>query len=219
MAILLSDTFTRANNTTVVGAPEIGPTPTVPLGVAGINTNQLSVTTNPAQVVWELGTPDVEFTAVNPNTLASTTGLGIMLGWVNTNNFWYVYFDTDETTLYQVIGGNLAQTYATTVAAASTGATVKASHSDGMIRVHIAGVEVFRWRPEVPLTGTGAGIRFPHTSKFVGSVEASDAPAFPTPDLPGALSDQQFAGVDAGLPDGFVYLGRDTKIQDAAAGV
>lgn len=221
MATLLQDNFDRANNASVVGAPQIGPTPTVPLGTAGISGNLLYAATAPANVLWNLGTADVELSALFSLFTASQQA-GIIIGYTSTPSisYWLVTINTTsgvnllrvETPAgYTVVAGNMS-------IAANTGSVLKASYKDRIIRVYLDGVQLMRYYLDAPLTATSHGIRFVNTPPRVDNILAVDAPTIAEPSLTGDTTPDPIQEVVNYLEPGFVYLGRDNKLQDAAAG-
>jgi hypothetical protein len=217
MATLVSDDYNRANSTTVIGAPQIGPTPTVLQGVGGISSNQLYASTAPMVASYAVGTPNVELTAVLQG-LSSSQGTGLCFGITDVNNYWLVLFRLSAVEVFQCVGGLFPLWHTSLVRLPVAGSTCKASHRDGVLRAYVDGTLVLRWKPDTAITGNGAGIRMSTASlRFVDSLLIEDAPVISEPTLDGALHDDQHGG-DAFAPEAFTYLGRDTKLQDAAAG-
>lgn len=220
MATLLSDNFDRANNASVVGAPQIGPTPTVPLGTAGIQTNLLYAAASPANVIWNLGTADVEISALFSLFTASNT-VGILLGYVSSTSYWLVTVNTTSgINLWKAeSGGTWTVQSANNSIAVNTGSIVKVHYKDSIIRVYLEGVQVIRFYVDVPITATSHGIRFSNTPPRVDNILAIDAPTIAEPTKTGdLLTGLEFDGDELYADPGFTYLGRDTKFQDAAAG-
>lgn len=219
MATLLSDNFNRANSTSVVGAPQIGPTPTVLSGAAGIFTNQFYVVSTPGNVSWALGTPDVEITATNMNTL-STTGMSVLLGIIDNLNYWQIQFQTNSVTLFQLVAGNALTAYISMVRnPAATGSVCKVHYRDGIIRVYVDGTLVIRHAVAVPITAGSHGMRSTTPTRYLDTLLVEDAPVIDEPTKTGDIAaGLDLAGDELYADPGFAYLGRDLKTQDAAAG-
>lgn len=89
MALLLSDTFTRANSTTSPGAPDVGGPYTVRVGTFGITGNQLYTPT--AIALAHLTFPaasNIDMRLDTGNSSAGTS-VGLVFRWVDINNYWY----------------------------------------------------------------------------------------------------------------------------------
>lgn len=85
MTTLLTDTATRANSTTAIGAPDVGGPYTVRVGTWGINSNQIytaSSTTN-AHVTFPAA-----FNIDISVDLAVVSNGGVIFRWVDINNYW-----------------------------------------------------------------------------------------------------------------------------------
>jgi hypothetical protein len=219
MATLLQDNFDRANSTTVVGAPQVGPTPTVPTGVAGISSNQLYGSTAPVNIVWNLGTTDVEISALF-SSFGASNGCAIILGYAGALQYWLVSCKTTTgiELFKQETAGFVIVTQYTGTTPNPAGATVKVHYKAGILRVYLEGTQVIRWALDVPITSTSHGIRMGSTAVRTDNILAIDAPTITEPTLTGEMTPEPTNAGDPVLEDGFVYLGRDTKLQDVAAG-
>jgi hypothetical protein len=216
MAVLLQDNFDRANSTSVVGAPQIGPTPTVLLGTAGINSNQLYASVQPMTMQWELGTANVELTV----TVRDNHG-SLILGVVDVNTYWQAHFElTIGVTIFQKFAAGSHTVYVSTVRPPVTGSVCKFHHKDGIIRAYVDGTLVFRWVLDTPITATKHGARFTSTASRFDDLLGEDAPTITEPVKDGDVHADTltYLGAEApGMP-GFAYRGRDSKIQDELAG-
>lgn len=219
MATLLSDDFNRANSTTVVGSPQIGPAPAVLSGTGGISSNQLYCPVITLLLTYDLATPGVELSSVF-NSITAVNGVGYILGVASTTDFYLVYFSTASVVLYQQAPGGLAPLYTSTVQVpAGSGSVCKARYRDGIIRAYVDDVLVFRWKLDAPITATKHGVRISNTSARVDNLLGTDAPTI-AEDFSGGLPSNALtiASADASPGPAFIYKGRDTKLQDAAAG-
>lgn len=220
MATLLSDNFDRANSATAVGSPQVGPAPTVPVGVGGISSNLLYGATSPANILWDLGTPNVELSAVF-SSFSSTNAISFLLGYVNATTFWQVSVKNSNPyiELIRQEGGSFftaASAPGTTVVPAGT--NVKALYKDGVIRVYVEGQQVIRWAVD-PITATLHGIRTGSTTVRVDNILGVDATVGMEATTTGSISEfvKTLNAVDVSSP-AFLYKGRDTKVQDQTAG-
>jgi hypothetical protein len=218
MATLLQDNFDRANNATTVGAPQIGPTPTVPTGTAGISSNQLYAATAPINVIWNLGTTDVEMSATFSGF--GSNGVSFLLGHAGSLIYWLVSVKT--TTGIEVIRQETAGFYTAAswfgAIPNTAGVVIKVHYKDRILRAYHDGVQVIRYVLDAPITSTSHGIRMTPTAGRVDNILAIDAPTITEPTLTGETTEPGDIAGEAFDVDAFAYLGRDTKLQDAAAG-
>jgi hypothetical protein len=220
MATLLSDNFDRANSTTVIGSPQTGPAPVVQFGVGGISGNQLYCSTATLVATYDLGTPNVELSAVG-NSL-SARYLTLVLGYVSSTNCYLVAFSAGVAVqlIQATPGGGPILCQSTAKMPAASGSVCKANYRDGIIRAYVDGVLVLRWHVDAPITSNLHGLRIQNvTSPTVDNLLGVDTPVI-TDDFPGGLQsdDLTFADVEYNSPETSVYRGRDTKIQDNAGG-
>lgn len=101
---LLQDNFDRANSTNVPGAPQIGGPYTARVGTWGINTNGLytSVSTAKSTLTFPASV-DVDFQA--KATLVTGARVGLVVRWVDNNNFWMASKDNNAWQLAHYSGG------------------------------------------------------------------------------------------------------------------
>lgn len=220
MATLLSDNFDRANSTTVVGAPQVGPAPTIDLGAAGISSNQLYASTAVAHVNWDLGTPDVELSMV-VNSISGGNAAGLVLGFSGTTaDYYLVQALTTGLTLHRNSPGGILTVLASSAIRypANNGSVLKFSHKNQVLRVYVDGTLVLRWGLDYPMTATKHGIRMATINNRYDNILAVDAPVI-SEDYVGAVrtDNNQFKGPEFREPS-WAYLGRDTKTEDTMAG-
>lgn len=220
MATLLSDTFDRANSTTTVGAPQIGPAPVVQAGTAGIISNMLYGAVAPALVTWDLGTPNVEL-SVTTNSTSTSNWIAIVLGYVSATNYYQVMFTPAAgITLYKVEPGGTAvmfQTFRNTSFPGS-GTVLKMSYRAGIIRVYADGVLYIRQALDLPITSNVHGLRFGNTVSRLDNLLGADSAVIADPILAGKIKEPEPAAMNPVFTPAFAYKGRDTKILDQAAG-
>jgi hypothetical protein len=214
MATLLSDNFDRANSTTVIGAPAIGPTPTVLSGVGGISTNELYAPTPTLVAVYDLGTVSVEMQAEVTGT-ASGRAAGFVFGGASATDFYYVHFGNAIVETYRQGPGGLAVMYRRGLTIPSTMVTLKASHNTGVLRAYVDGTLVLQAPTDGDLTSTRAGVRINHNAIRVNNLLGVDAPTITDTEPPAALA-PEVAQVGDGGEAISVYRGRDTKALDLA---
>lgn len=222
MATLLSDNFDRANSTTVIGAPQIGPSPVVQAGVGGIISNMLYAPTAPATFTWDLGTPNVELSFT---TSANTTSawLAIVLGYVSATSYYQATITpTVGITLYKVETGGSA-TLAVSMRNTSlpgSGVVFKMHHRDGILRVYVDDVLFIRQALDVPITSNVHGVRLANANPRIDNLLGTDAPTITESILNGNRLEQAQTFVPAApvVASSFAYLGRDTKLQDISEG-
>jgi hypothetical protein len=217
MAILLSDDFNRANTAVgAIGNPQVGPAPTYPTAGAFISSNQLANNTGPASVAWNLGTPNVEMSA-NIITISTVTFGQVNLFQGGPEGLLQLTLYTNNVELY-LSGGLIWSRVMTTP---STGALMKISYRDKVVRMYRDGELIGRVVLDYALTGTAHGVRMSGPTVKIDNVLAVDAPVVDeTPTLSGSVPVQGFSSA-AGNPtflDALSYRGRDTKTLDQAPG-
>lgn len=220
MATLLSDSFDRANSTSVIGSPQIGPAPVVQTGVGGITSNTLYPPTAPLNVTWDLGTPDVELSFLASNISSSVAS--VLFGYVGATDYYLVSFQGGTAViLYRQSVGGLAQLYSSSVKLPVSGTAVcKAHYKDGIIRAYVDDVLVFRWVLDTPITSHLHGIRLSSGVARADNLLGTDAPIISEPTLDGSDPNTAFvytaaSGVNS---PSFAYRGADTKLQDISEG-
>jgi hypothetical protein len=221
MATLLQDNFDRADSTTVVGAPQIGPTPTVPVGVAGISGNKLYASTIPANVIYDLGTPNVELSFVGSTITAAIAS--IFLGYASaTDNYQITFQQGQSTQLIRNLVGGSAALVTTSIKTPISGTSVcQAHYKDGIIRAYVDGVLVLRYVLDAPITVNTHGVRISTSGGGrLDSLLGTDAPTVSEPILTGTRLEQNKTFIPAApfASPSFAYLGRDTKLQDISEG-
>lgn len=220
MATLLSDNFDRANSTTVIGSPQIGPAPVVQSGVGGISSNQLYGPTSPMHATYDLGTPNVEISFLGSNLTANQAS--VILGYVSTTNFYLVSFQANNAVqLWRQYPGGSMLVYQSSVKFPTTTTSIcKAHHRDGIIRAYVDDVLVFRWQLDEPITSNLHGARTNSSGARIDNLLGTDAPVISEPSLPGGLQTnaQTITEADGFIAPAFGYRGRDTKLQDQVAG-
>ena len=220
MATLLSDNFDRANNATVIGAPQIGPSPVVQAGVGGISGNQLYPPTQPMVATYDLGTPNVEisFLASVINGPADC----VVLGYASSTDHYYVAFQaSNPVMLNRVTTGGALTLYSSSVKMPVTGTAVcKAHYRDGIIRAYVDGVLVIRWVLDTPITSNLHGVRIAGSTGRLDNLLGTDAPTITESTLAGGLQTnaQTFNSAASFIAPAFGYRGRDTKLQDQVTG-
>lgn len=218
--LLLDDTFNRANSTTVIGSPQTGPAPVVHSGVGGISSNQLYASTTTLVATWDLGTPniDLRFLMANINSVYAS----VVIGFVSVTDYWYMSFRGNETVdLYRVAPGAAWLVAAGTRQSMPTDNTslCKVTYRDGVLKAFVNNKLSLRWEVDAPITATKHGIRLNSTSTRVDNVMAMASPPLNEPVLEAVIPEAPaFAGDGSFAEPGFVYRGRDTKIQDETAG-
>lgn len=219
MSTLLSDNFNRANSSTLIGSPQVGPAPVVLGGVGGITSNTLYAATATLNAVWDLGTVNVEVSATATGTQSGRT-LGFTFGTASLTDHYLVVFDFDTVRIYRSNPGGfmvLMQAGAGITAAATA---CKASYKDGVIRVYVNGVQLMDCLVPLIPTNTRAGVRLTHASSIrVDNLLAEDAPALP-PDVvaSGDVAADLLTQGNPFIPVAFPYRGRNTKALDIAGG-
>jgi hypothetical protein len=220
MATLLSDDFNRANSTSVIGAPQIGPSPVVQTGIGGINSNQLYGPTSVMVATYDLGTPNVEISFLASNVSGPVDGA--VLGYVSSTDYYYVGFQgTSPVVLNKVTTGGTVALYSSSVRQPTSSTSVcKAHYRDGIIRAYVDDVLVLRWVLDTPITANLHGVRLSTSTGRLDNLLGTDAPTISEPILDGAKPDVAFVYTEAtaDIPPSFVYLGRDTKLQDITEG-
>jgi hypothetical protein len=214
MALLLQDDFTRANSTTVVGSPVVGPAPVTQSGVAGISSNALYASTAAGAITWDLGTPNVEL-SVLASTITAANYVMVMLGFVSTTDFWGVGMYSDNMSLMR---GNAAGVWAMheVAVANASGTKLTASYRDGVIRAYRNDLMIMNFEVDI-ITSTKHGVRMNTATARADELRGYDSPALDADTTGETVSVVGLEG-DPFIPSAFVYQGHDTKIQDLAAG-
>ena len=219
---LLSDTFDRANSTTVLGSPQIGPAPVIQQGVFGISSNRAYAPTAPAIATYDLGTPNVAMSADISFGATTSRWLSFVFGYVSTTSFWQVLVDIATTTQchiskYTAGGSVLYQQLPLPPAAASTGFfNLRAGHHNGFITVFYDNTRVATFQLESPLASNLHGIRIGSTTFRVDNLVVFESfpPSHLNPNV--AVREPGVMGFAPSSASSFLYRGRDTKIQDIA---
>ena len=227
MAIIVQDNFNRADSTSVLGSPQIGPAPTIVSGTWGISGNQAytsAVGSNGSVVVWECGTPNVDITL--KRTVTQTAGGPVLA--VNTSlDLWQALFSNDFTTapveggLIRFFGASFAWGYGVRgrcSAAVNAAAVLRVIHFNGLVEMWADSTLIARGQVPEALTLTKHGIRASTTQQKYDDITISDAPDITLPVKTGQVREHTFGLFAQTLPskDAFLYRGRDTKAQDTA---
>lgn len=214
MATLLSDNFDRANSTTTIGAPQVGPVPTVLSGVGGITSNQLYAPSATLIAVWDLGTVDVELQATATGTTSGRV-LGLVLGGAATTDHYLVQYNLTQVELYRSNPGGFQLLYRQQTPTTNAATVVKASYKAGVIRAYHSGNLLLRVPVEQPITSTQHGVRVTHASSIrVDDLLSVDAPTITDAEPPADIAPEFAFGGGAEAVE--VYRGRDTKALDLA---
>lgn len=218
MATLLSDDFNRANSTTVIGAPQIGPSPVVQTGVGGISVNQLYSPTPALVATYDLGTPNVEISF--PATGIVSSSNSIVLGYVNATDYWMVLFqNATPVQLYRSTPGGFVSLYSGRAPYPSNATNCKAHYRGGIVRAYVDGILVGRWVLETAITSTTHGVRISSGAGRIDNLLGTDAPVIDEPVGDGATQTEAETTFGAMFfAPSSVYKGRDTKLQDQVAG-
>ena len=223
MAVLVQDTFDRANSSTVIGSPAVGPAPVVSSGVGGISSNRLYASTATLVATWDAAATNVKMTATTQLVANSGRLIGFVLGYASATDYWLVHLsDTGGGGIHrQNVGGFFNYMPLANIPTAPT--TIEVEHHNGIIRVRVAGVRVARLDTNEignPITATSHGFRITHTTPTVhdmqiedsSSIELDSAGDTPTPGFSALPTDRATAS------NVFLYRGRDTKTQDLLGG-
>lgn len=200
MAVLLSDNFDRANNTSVVGAPAVGPAPVAQVGTWGISGNAIyssAVVSTRAIITWDVGTPNVDITLTK--TAGALAAGAILFGGSSVNDTWAVQLGGDGTGLWLGHYKNATLIKVREICRPPVfplGTAFRVVHHAGVVAVYLNGV--FTGKAELPQLPVGTQIGIWHTT---------------TTHRWDNLTVEDSTAIDM-TADGFVYRGRDTKIQD-----
>jgi hypothetical protein len=216
LTILLQDNFDRANSTTVVGAPQIGPSPVVQAGVGGISSNQLYPPTPALVVTYDLGTPNVEISF--PATGIVSSSNSVVLGYVNSTDYWMVLFQNNTPVqLYRSTPGGFVSLYSGRTPYPTNATNCKGHYRDGIVRAYVDDILVGRWVLEKPITSTLHGVRISAGPGRLDNLLGTEAPVISEPVEDGAANADLLFDSTFFAPSS-VYKGRDTKLQDQVAG-
>jgi hypothetical protein len=221
MATLLQDNFDRADSSTVVGSPQVGPAPVVQGGVGGINSNKFYSSTLPVTITYDLGTPNVELSFLGANLTAAVDS--VILGWASATDYYQVGFQQGApVTLNRTLAGGTVTLASSSVKTPVTGTSIcKAHYKDGIIRAYVDGVLAMRYVLDTPITANLHGVRISNSaSGRIDDLLGVDAPTISEPILNGAAPGVAFVytATPAFNSPSFAYLGRDTKLQDISEG-
>lgn len=220
MATLLSDNFDRANSTSVVGSPQIGPAPTVLSGTLGISSNALyasAVAGDGAMVVWDLATPDVEFTFQRDSLLGT---MGVIFCAASATDYIYAECPAGGMTLSRRKASpeTAPQPLVGAFWGGALGDTFTVSMKSGIFRGWANGRLVIRYPVQDYVASNRHGFKFSATTGTkVPSVTVVDSSAL-TPTMPetGALADPARFATPTPTPTSFLYRGRDSASLDTA---
>lgn len=226
MAILVQDNFNRANSTTVLGSPQIGPAPTILTGTCGISSNQAYVPvmgSNGTIAVYECSTVNVDITL---KRTSQTTAGGIMFGTVGTLDSWYAFFTNqtgsgDESYLGRICGSSTSFQQVLKGKNGSfvtTASVLRLIHFNGWVEMWCDSTLVVRGFLPEAVTATKHGFRGSLTGQTFDDLTISDAPDISIPTKTGEVREFTFETEDNPPNDSFIYRGRDTKDQDIAGG-
>lgn len=223
MSILVQDNFDRANSTTVIGSPQIGPAPTIIQGVGGISSNQMYASTTILHAYWECGATNVDISLDYTISLTSGRGVGIVIAGASVTDHYLVQIEGSGNGL-AMFWGNPGGTYPVVaryaIQSPPTTGTLRVTYYDGMIAAYLDGVRRFRHETLKPLTSTRHGLRVPHNSARIDNLLIQDADPIPL-DSVGDTPNVGFSSIatdSATAQNVFLYRGRDTKAQDLLGG-
>ncbi len=201
MAVLVSDTFDRANSTSVVGAGSVGPAPTSLVGTWGISANQLyasAVVSSRAFIAWDVGTPNVDI--VLTRTAGSLNVGGFIFGAVSATDCYMMNWNGTSLGVGRWIGTAFVAYAGLYVPPGyALGQELRVVHNAGVVEAFVAGATIGRVTlPQVP-SGTLAGVYTSTTAERWNDLGISDS----------APINMEY--------DGFTYKGRDTATLDSGA--
>lgn len=141
---LVSDTFTRANSTTTLGSTDTGQAWTAQVGTWGISSNAAYVATGPGLNKATVETGLTACTVAVAISGATVTSRGLVLRWVDTNNYLTVYAEADSLRILRYLAG-----------AGTDLSTVATTWADGdIISVVLSGSSITAKRNGVTITAT-----------------------------------------------------------------
>lgn len=163
---LLSDTFDRANSTTVVGSPQVGNNPVILVGTWGIIGNQLYQATATAEgcLVWEIGinavTAGYDFTHTI-GAVAGTSDPGPIVRAIDNNNFilCQTVFGGGVSAIFQRVGGTYTRISPEVSVPWTTGDVVRVNVTPEAITLYRNGVQVNQAVTRVFFQATRVGFR------------------------------------------------------------
>lgn len=221
MATLLQDNFDRANSTTVIGSPQVGPAPTVLSGVGGITGNQLYAPTPTLLAVYDLATVNVELSAQAVGT-SSTARMGFIFGVASATDHYLVQFMDTGVWVYKSNPGGYSDVLRTNPPVPAALTNVRAAHYNQVLYAFVNDTQVLRYPLDAPITNTRHGVRMTSATGIrVDNLLGTDSPAYPDPPAaPAAIPapGQVAVGDNPFLTPSFAYRGRDNKALDIAGG-
>lgn len=219
MATFLTDTFTRGNSTTSPGTPETGGPYTAAAGTWGINSNALYTSASLANAV--LTYPAARDIDVTAKFLTASDASGIVLRYVDLNNYWTLYQPVGTAALWTLarrVAGALATMWTGPVMAAGDIARVVAFGSTIYVFINgkFYGSVADPWAA-VPSATCPAGFYIASsTAAHFDDVTAVDTTAIPAGSGDGGnatvLTDQRIPA--ARQTNAYIYKGRDTAALD-----
>jgi hypothetical protein len=215
VATLLSDDFNRANSTSVVGSPAVGPAPVTQTGTAGISGNAFYASLAPAIVTWDLGTPDVELSVIG-STLTASNSANLVLGYVSATDYWGASLYSDRIALLRSTPGAvvlLAEAFRTNPA----GTKLSMNYRDKVLRIYRNDELVLNFDVDT-ITATKHGLRTNAITPRMDDLLGTDSPPLDADTLGATVSGGGAIATEPFFASAFVYQGHDTKIQDQAAG-
>lgn len=219
MATLLSDTFNRANSTTVPGTPATGGPYTAAAGTWGILSNALYTSASLANAVLTFpAARDIDVTAT---FVTVSDASGIVFRYVDLNNYWVLYQPTGigaQWTLARRVAGTLINQWSGPAMASGDVARVVAFGPGIYVFINgrFYGSVSDMWAT-IPAANSPAG--FYIASSTVAQFDA--ATALDATAIPAGIGDGGSANVltDQRIPaaratGAFIYKGRDTAALD-----
>lgn len=212
MAVLVQDNFDRANSTTVVGSPQVGPAPVAQIGTWGINTNQLYLATPVSSrglLSYDVGTKYVDISLTWKSILTSVSTY-LVFGGTGPADFWGAGAVLTGGSTAQWGFGRMTSTgfvvienFSLSVAGTPAPWTMRVIHANGFVSIYKNGTQVGRWIDvsQYPITGNLAGVASTLTNNFYDDLLIQDPVATPS----------------AYQSSGHIYKGRNLMSQDLAA--
>ncbi len=222
MAILHSDTFTRANSTTVLGTPDVGgPYTFFGGGVWGINNNEayLSTAAAGAQAAFPAAF-NIDISIRLAVTPTSTVVPGLMIRWVDASNHWLLQTRSSPfgLMLYRCVAGVYTNVADTTIPAMAINDVIGLkAYGDQIAWLHNGrtyGVITDQWAANGASIATmrngGSGVaRF---DNLLAQDQTSPIGQWPNAEGSDLTPDLTLAAAPSAIPS--LYKGRDTALAD-----
>lgn len=213
---LLSDNFNRADSSTTVGAPQIGPTPVNLIGTSGLIGQKLycpTLVSAEGVLSWDLGVSDYDYSVTLSSVISSNA---IIFRMVDGSNFMMFHIGTATSIdWYKRVGGTYTAYRTISNLTMPIGTVLRVLCIGPTILFYINGVKTLSLYDEnFQVSATKVGVRLAANGRFDNVFATTAAFAYTTGT--GGLYEQTIPSDTSSTSTGFIYKGRDSSSLDAS---